>query len=303
MKYRTLFLIVALGVMAALLLASHEGSASKQIQVVVSILPQKYFVRQIAGDRVHVSVLVPPGANPAVYEPTPAQMKALSQAAVYFTVGVPFERTWLPRIRSAFPDLRLVATDREIRKRMLPRHVHGQPEQAAQATGSEGEKGFPDPHVWLAPHLVEVQARAIFKALADLDPDHAAVYEANYRRFTLDLVDLDLELQRRFRAVGQANRFVVFHPSWGYFAHAYGLRQWAIELEGKEARAPELKRLMDDARSLGVKTLFVQPQFAARSPRVVAQAIGAELVPLDPLAEDWADNLRAASRRIKEALR
>jgi zinc transport system substrate-binding protein len=302
-RFRTvLFIACPLVVVAALFSISLGGSAGQRMGVVVSILPQKYFVQRIASDRVQVSVLVPPGANPAVYEPTPAQMKALSQAAVYFTVGVPFERAWLPRIRSAFPELRIVATDREIHKRSLPRHVH---EEEGQTVHSHPEDhgGFPDPHVWLAPHLVGVQARAVFKALADLDPEHAGFYEANYKRFALDLVDLDLELQRRFRDVGQANRFVVFHPSWGYFADAYGLKQLAIELEGKEARAPELKKLMDEARSLGVKALFVQPQFSKRSAGVVAQAVGAELVTLDPLAEDWAENLRAASRRIREALR
>ncbi len=288
--------------MAAFLISVSLGkSSSDPLVVFVSILPQKHFVQRIAGDRAAVRVLVPPGANPATYEPTPSQMKDLSRAAVYFRIGVPFETAWIPRIRALYPHLKIVSTDAEIHKRHLPRHHHPRPGASKASSDSSGH--LPDPHVWLAPHLVLLQARCIAQTLMHLDPEYASHYEANYKRFALDLVNLDFELFHRFQDVGDSRRFLVFHPSWGYFADAYGLEQIAIETEGKEIRPGDLKALIQKARSLGIRTLFVQPQFSRRPAEVLAGALGARIVVLDPLAENWAENLREAAGKIREALR
>ena len=266
-----------------------------KLAVMVSISPQKYFVQQICKDLANVQVMVPPGANPATYEPKPRQMAAISKTRIYFSIGVPFENAWLKKIVAANPDMTVVPTDQGIQK--LPMDVDHH---------HEGEKphehGILDPHIWLSPPLVGIQARTILEAVQAADPDNRSVYERNFKAFMVQVSNLDAELKRIFsRGTGQ--RFMVFHPSWGYFARAYGLKQIPIEIEGKEPKPAQLKELIEHAREDGIQVIFVQPQFSIRSARVIAGEIGAKIVIADPLAEDWADNLSAVARKFESALR
>jgi len=270
-------------------------AASQKLAVFVSILPQKYFVQQICKEFVDVQVMVPPGASPATYEPKPRQMAAIAKARIYFSIGVPFENTWLKKIAAINPDMALVPTDRGIKK--LPMAAHHRQEDENQP-----EHGSLDPHIWLSPPLVMIQARTILEALQAADPAHRFVYENNYRAFISQLSDLDAELRTTF-AAGSGRQFMVFHPSWGYFAQAYGLKQVSIEIEGKEPKPAQLRELIEHARENGIKFVFVQPQFSARSAKLIAGEIGGQVVFADPLAEDWAENLRAVARKFETALR
>jgi zinc transport system substrate-binding protein len=263
--------------------------------VYVSILPQKFFVQQICKELADVQVMVPPGASPATYEPKPRQMAAISKAHVYFSIAVPFENAWLKKIVGTNPDLAVVPTDRGIQK--LPMALHHHPEDQ-----TEPEHGALDPHIWLSPPLVMIQARTILDAMRAVDPAHGPVYESNFRAFMSQLSDLDAELRGIFS--GSAGRqFMTFHPSWGYFARAYGLKQVAIEFEGKEPKPAHLRELIEHAREDGIQAVFVQPQFSARSAKLIAGEIGARVIIADPLAEDWAENLRAVARKFESALR
>ncbi len=263
--------------------------------VMVSIAPQKYFVQQICRDLASVQIMVPPGANPATYEPKPRQMAAISKTRIYFSIGVPFEHAWLKKIAAANSAMTVVATDRGIQK--LPMAAGHHHEGATQL-----EHPSLDPHIWLSPPLVRIQARTILNAMQAADPDHRSVYESNFKAFMTQLSNLDDELKRLFSGrTGQ--QFMVFHPSWGYFAQGYGLKQVPIEIEGKEPKPAQLRELIEHAREDGIRSIFVQPQFSTKSARVIAEAIGAQVVMADPLAEDWADNLRAVARKFESALK
>ena len=96
---------------------------------------------------------------------------------------------------------------------------------------------------------------------------------------------------------------MVFHPAWGYFARAYGLSQIPIELEGKEPKPAQLKKLIQEARDRNVKIIFLQPQFSARSAEQVAREIGGEVVTVDPLAFDWEANMKEVAAKFHKALR
>lgn len=157
--------------------------------------------------------------------------------------------------------------------------------------------------MWLSPPLVMQQARNIFEALVALDPVHLASYETNYKKFIMELVDLDLELNRVFHRSGEHTEFMVFHPSWGYFARAYGLEQVPIEIEGKEPKPAELQDLIRYAKERRIKVVFVQPQFSWQAARTIAQSIGGQVVFVDPLALDWAKNLREVASKFKDALK
>ena len=266
-----------------------------KVNVVVSVVPQKTFVGKIAGDLADVTVMVAPGASPAIYEPKPSQMKKVTKAQIYFTIGVPFEKAWLPRFKTQNSKMQIIDTTRGIKKLIMVSHHH-----------NDGEKNHPsstpDPHVWLSPPLVKIQARNIAEALGNIDPAHKAVYEKNLEKFEREIDELDVKLREILKPC-HGSAMMVFHPSWGYFSSAYGLKQIPIEIEGKEPKSRELVHLIHEAKEEGVKTLFVQPQFSKRTARVIAESIGARIVTADPLAPDWSDNLLRIARKVCEVVR
>jgi zinc transport system substrate-binding protein len=271
--------------------------ANDKLPVFVSIVPQKYFVQQIGKELVDVRIMVRPGASPAIYEPKPRQMADLSKTKIYFAIGVPFEKAWLKKIAAANPNMTVVHTDHGIEKLAMAAHHH---------TGEKGDhrdhQDGLDPHIWLSPQLVKIQTRTILAALVKIDPKHQDVYQANYKAFSAKIDQLDVDLKKIF-ADKRGLQFMVFHPSWGYFAQAYGLKQVPIEIEGKEPKPAQLRGLIQHARKDGIKVIFVQPQFSTKSAQLVAHEIGGQVVPADPLAEEWMANLRAVAAKFKTALK
>ncbi len=277
------------------------ASADDRLRVFVSILPQKYFVEQIGGDHVDVSVMTPPGADPHTYEPKPRQMVALAGAKVYFAVGVSFETVWLEKIAAANPGMRIVHTDAGIKKiPMTSDDAHG---EHRHGEDHDHHHTAADPHVWTAPPLVKIMAGTIQTALSEIDPAHGKIYKANLKAFFSEIDKIDQEFNDLFSKDKNGISFMVFHPSWGYFAHCYGLNQIPVEIEGKDPKPAQFQSLIEEARTRGIKVIFVQPQFSTRSAETVAQAIGGQVVIADPLAYDWADNLRRQALQFKAALK
>jgi zinc transport system substrate-binding protein len=294
-------------------------SAADKLPVFVSIVPQKYFVQQIGKDLVDAQVMVQPGASPATYEPKPKQMADLSKTKIYFAIGVPYEKAWLSKIAAANPNMRVIHTDHGIEKLAMEAHHHhdDQAEEHHEADSNhekeehheeaEHDKDHHehtglDPHIWLSPPLVKIQAQTILAALQEVDPAHRSVYEANFKEFTAQIDKLDGDLKKTFEGK-EGLQFMVFHPPWGYFAHAYGLKQVPIEIEGKDPKPAQLKELIQHARERGIKVVFVQPQFSTKSAELVAQEIGGQVAFVDPLAEDWMANLREVADKFQAALK
>lgn len=273
--------------------------AASPIPILVSINPQKYFVQQIGTNRVKVQVMVPPGASPATYEPRPRQMAGLTKTKIYFAVGVPFENAWLHKIEAANPDMTIVHTDDGIDK--IPMATRHYDEEAHLDAGTHGHSGL-DPHIWLSPPLVKIQSRTIMKALQKMDPSHQAAYQSNYEQFVAKIDRLDNDFKTLFRDK-QGLQFMVFHPSWGYFAEAYGLRQVAVEIEGKDPKPAQLKTLIEYARDRDIRVIFVQPQFSTKSAQLVAKEIGGQVAFADPLATDWLANLRDVAQKFEAAVK
>jgi len=309
------------------------SAATAKPIVFVSIVPQKYFVEQIAGDLVDTQVLVAPGANPHSYEPTSSQMVGLTKAKAYFTIGISLEQAWLPRINGTVPSLRIVHTHRGIKKIPMAAHSHHDEEghhdhddhakaheehhdheaHAAKheehhdhghAHGHEGhhhDHGTLDPHVWLDPVLVKTIATNTCKGLIKADPQNKATYEANLTVFLADLDKTHAAIKAIIDEVPADHRsFLVFHPSWGYFAERYGLTQTPVEVEGREPSPKALAEIVGHAKEKGTKVIFVQPQISQRTAKVIAKEIGAEIMILDPLAKDWKANLMEAAQVFKK---
>ncbi|HMA66786.1 MAG TPA: zinc ABC transporter substrate-binding protein [Desulfosalsimonadaceae bacterium] len=269
--------------------------ASETLHVFVSIPPQARFVKAIGGGHVDVSVMVRPEKSPASYEPSPRQMTTLARSEIYFAIGVPFESSWLENFATANPDMRIIHTEKGLAKQPI-RRSH---EDESRREGPEkGKDRIKDPHIWLSPPLVMLQARRILAGLCAADPANRADYRKNYRAFIQHLAALDAELMQQLETVSNP-RFMVYHPSWGYFADAYGLRQIPIEVAGKAPKARKVKELIKTAKHYELRQIFVQPQFSTRQARIIAKEIGARLVAADPLAKNWEHNLRTVAEAIK----
>ncbi|MCK4681163.1 zinc ABC transporter substrate-binding protein [bacterium] len=276
------------------------------ISAFCSIPPQEFFIERVGADLVSVKVLVGPGQSPHTFEPTPRQMVGLAESDVYFAIALPFEDRLLGRVEELGSGIRVVDTSAGIPRRQVEdAHHHdeedGSGDRASSAHNDE-HGGLPDPHTWLNPRFAKMQARNIFDALRELVPEHGAELEANLSRLLRDLDALDAELTDTLGPLAGESIYV-FHPAFGYFTDAYGLRQVPIELGGMEPSARELAGLMDHAISEGVRVIFVQPQFSTRSARAIAEEIGGAVVPIDPLSADYMDNLRAIAHEVTKALR
>ena len=264
------------------------------LSVFVSIAPQRYFVQQIGKELVDVHAMVPPGVDPHTYEPKPRQMVSLATAKLYFAIGIEFEAARLKKILSINPQIKVVHTDEGIQKISMTEDTHH--------NGDQHDRSGLDPHIWLSPPLVMMQARTILNALQEVDPANRSEYEANFKAFMTELVDLDADLKKIF-ANRQGLRFMVFHPSWGYFARSYGLVQVPVEIEGKSPKPAQIMELIEHARENNINIIFVQPQFSSKSAELIAREIGGEVAFVDALAENWSDNLRAVAGKFEAALK
>lgn len=276
------------------------GPSGDVLRVYVSIPPQRYFVKRIGGANVDIGVLLSPGRSPHTFEPTPKQMVDLASARVFFRVGVPFEKQVAKKIEATLRDLVVVDTSRGIER--LPAFAssdHGHGHGDGDATSHE--HGQQDQHTWMSPRLVKIQGRTICDELSRLDPAHAAEYEANLAAFVEELDHLDADLADALAPL-RGRAFLVYHPAYGYFAEAYGLRQVAIESFGKQPTAKQLADVIRQAVADDIKLIFVQPQFARGPALAVAEQIGAKVVDVDPLAEDYLENLRDFASKIRDAL-
>ncbi|RPJ21443.1 MAG: cation ABC transporter substrate-binding protein [Desulfobacteraceae bacterium] len=299
--------LFALLVLLSAVLRPACATAGEPIPVFVSVPPQKYFVEKIGGSCVQVSVMVPPGANPHIYEPRPGQMTALSKSRIYFAIGVTFETVWLPKFAKLNPQMRVVHTDQGIDKMAMAAHHHeeerGAKKNQAGKKHAHGDDahGALDPHVWVSPPEVKIIARNILEALLEIDPANHSSYKSNHDAFITEIEKLDQDLKEIFKDK-KGLKFMVYHPAWGYLARTYGLEQVPVEVEGKEPKPEQLKALIEESRKQGIRVIFVQPQFSTKSAQTLAKAIGGEVVFADNLREDWEKNLRVQAEKFKQAL-
>jgi len=275
---------------------SSTRTMEDKIMVTVSILPEKYFVERIGGEHVAVNVMVGPGESPHSYEPKAEQMTALSYSALYFSIGVEFEKAWLGKIAAANPEMLIVDLSKDIQKIPISAHSHqDEPEE-------EHEGGTLDPHIWLSTKNAKLFAESITLSLVEVDKDHQTEYQRNLTSFLEDIKSLEDQIQATFSGI-QTKRFFVFHPAWGYFAKDFGLEQVAIEINGSEPSAQELARIIDEAKEEGVQVIFAQPEFSSRTADYIAQEINGEVILISPLEENWLENMKKVADTFSKALK
>jgi len=261
---------LSLYIIMIIVVAAFTPAAFGQPQLVAftSVPPIAYCIERIGDSRVQANSMISPSDDPHTFEPKPKQMVSLSKASIYFSTDFPFERGILPKLKSSNPNLTVVDA----------------------GYGVPGDQDGSDPHIWTSPLAMLRIADNIYRGLVSVDPQGAEVYRKNYQDFLRDIVALDSKIWDTLKGV-RGKKFVVFHPSWGYFAKDYGLTQVAIEVEGKEPKGADLARLIEEAKAERIKVVFVSPQHSKKGAKAVADAIGGKLIEIDPLSKDWANNL------------
>jgi len=242
----------------------------------------------VGGDKVDITVMVPPGASPHTYEVKPVQMVRLSKAAVYCKVGSPieFELTWLDKLLAQNKDMLVVDCSRGI---------------DLIKSDDPDEPGL-DPHIWTSPRNARIMVHNICAGLIQVDPQNSQYYEGNRDLYLNELDELDAEMVTMLKGISSRS-FIVYHPAWGYLARDYGLNQLGIEQEGKEPKASYMSRLIQEARRQNIRVIFVSPEFDLRNAEAIAREIGGRVVIIDPLAGDYLENMRKVAAAFKETLK
>ena len=270
--------------------------------VVVSILPEQTFVEKIAKDKVDIALMVKPGNSPHSYEPKSSQMIAISKADVYFSIGVDFEHTWLPRFISQNKDLKIVNISDKVTKIEMSEHHHGEEEHHEKVHHDEHEEhedheGL-DPHTWTSPKNVKIMAEVIYETLVQIDPSNKSFYKTNLDEFIKEIQETDASIKNALKNLKPKSKFMVFHPSWGYFANDYNLVQIAVEVEGKSPKPKEMITIIEEAKEEKVKVIFTQPEFSDKSAKIIAKEANVEVRKISPLNPMWSENLIKMAKDI-----
>lgn len=287
MKIRALYLsIIIITLLFTLFSCQNKHTGDRNISV--SILPQKYFTERIAGDYVKVNVMIPPGMSPATCDLSTGQLKKLYDSDICFTIGyLPFETTHLYPVLENKKNIRLVNHSEGIQLISGSCGHHHETDQGnhPEAEEHEHESGV-DPHIWLSPRYAGEMARTILTVLSEKYPEQKAVFEANYEKLISD-IDQVANKADRILSGKQHKSFLIYHPALTYFAQEFGMEQVSIENEGKEPNPTHLKKIIDMVKEKNIHIVFIQSQFDANNAKSVAGETGGEVIPIDPLCEDW----------------
>lgn len=250
--------------------------------VTVTIPPYKYFVEKIAGDKVDVNVMVSNGNNPETYEPNAQQMMELSNSALYLKVGsIGFEQTWMKKLQDNAPDMKVIDTSVGIK--------------SAQTPG-----GNIDPHVWMSCKNARIISSNIFKALCQLEPENKTFFQKNYQQLLSSIDRQDSIIRKSFKDNPEmVRKFVIYHPILTYFARDYQLEQLAIEEEGREPSAAQLKSLIERARKQKIRYCLIQAEFANRNTTTFIKESQTKAMDINPLQADWANAMKEVSLAVQ----
>ena len=277
-----------LSILILLLAACQSKPKDGRDLVSVSILPQKYFVEQIAGHLVQVNVLVPPGSSPHNYEVLPSQMKDLAKSKAWLQIGLlTFEDAWKEKLAQINKDLQIVNCSEGISPLAGDDHHED----------GHGHEGAFDPHIWLAPAEVKVLAKNTLNVLSQSFPDHISEFEKNYAAFIQKIDSLSNEIDQKLAPLKNRN-ILIFHPALAYYARQFKLEQIPLELDGKEPSPKHMKDIVDLAHQQNIHVIFIQKEFDKAFAQQMAQEIGGEVLVIDPLDYNWEKQMLDITEKI-----
>jgi len=249
-----------------------------KLHTIVSIMPQQTFLKAIGGDKITIDLMVPIGASPHTYEPKPSQMIAISKAELYFTIGVEFEKIWLNKFDNLNPKMKNI----HLEKGILQIHTAHKHQKHTART---------DPHIWTSPANVKIIVKNIYEALAKYDPSNQSYYYNNLQKYISKIENTDKKIKQELSTLKNSRHFMVFHPSWGYFAKAYNLEQIAVEIEGKSPKPKELIEVLKKAKAYKISAIFTQAEFSDSMAQIISKELSIPVIKVSPLAPNWSENL------------
>jgi len=281
--FRNIFTFFILFASISLVSCQRKPAESKKIQLTVSIIPQKFLAGYIAGDKCDVQAMLPTGSNHETYEPAPRDMEKISTSKLYLALGaLDFELTWLDRLKASNPAMQVINTSEGIQ--MLSGHNHD------NEKNHESKNHGIDPHTWLSPACMKIQAANICKSLSQIDSANSASYKENLSKFNQLADSVDTKIREKL-AGSEGKSILIFHPALAYFCRDYSLVQISIEQDGKEPSPAFMAEIVKLAKEKGIKSIFISKEFDTRNAEAIAGEINGKVIVFDPMAENWAENM------------
>lgn len=255
--------------------------------IAVSVPMQKEFIEKISGGVYEVVSLVSPGINPHDFEPKASEIRKVNQAVAYFSIGVEFEESWLPRFKGQNKRMRIFDAGANIERMQLVEEHHNHHDE-------HDEEG--DTHIWLSPSNAKIIALNLFNGLKELNPQKD--FSKNYSALIAEIDALDKELKATLQHLPEHQKFVVFHPMLGYFARDYDLEEIAIEVEGKSPKMQDMIAVIETIKQENLKMIFAQPEFSTKAAEFIAKESGAKLGYFSPMQTPWAESLSNFAKQL-----
>lgn len=292
-------LILLLIIVSTMTSCSSNKNNKSTINIAVSILPEVAFVEAIVGDKCTVTTVIPPGFSPANYQPSPKELLKISNADLYFSIGVLAETNIIPKIVT--DKTKVISLSDAVNKiyplLSMDNHHHDEDDNSHnnhdnhdEDEDSHNHSGL-DPHIWMSPKRVKVIIETIKDSLIELDSDNSKYYTSNAEKYIQQLTELDNYINDSLKK-SQLKSFIIYHPSLGYLADDYGLNMLSIEQEGKKATIDTIKNVVDFANENNINVIFYQDEFDSKQAKVIADEIKGTVVSLDILSKDYINNMK-----------
>ncbi|MGM0445596.1 MAG: metal ABC transporter solute-binding protein, Zn/Mn family [Bacillota bacterium] len=253
------------------------------LNVAVTVVPQKEFVKAVAGEDTNVIVMIPPGYSPGNYAPKPQELTDLTDSSIYFSMGVPADlQNILPKVKQFNPDIKVVKLFEKVNEKYPDRMFSNDSR---------------DPHIWLSLKRVEYMVKIIRDELIELKPENKNKYVVNTKNYIEKIKKTEQEIKNILKNK-KDEHLLVYHPSFGYLADEFDLEMVSIEEEGKGATAKHLQDIIDFARENEITRIYHQAEIDSRQTESLAEEINAELIQLDPLAENYLENMLEMAKKI-----
>jgi len=251
---------------------------NKKNTIAVSIVPEENFIEKIVGDKFNIITLIPPGSSPSSHQPSPKQLQELSNADLYFTIGVATEKANILPVISEYENLKIVNLANEIDSIYPARYF-------------DNNNLSRDPHIWLSPKRVIEIIKIMEKELINQYPEYEDVFSTNSKNYISELNTLDSYIKEKLNLI-ETKDFIIYHPSYGYFADDYGLNMIEIEVEGKNASIDKLNDIIKYAKENNLKSIFYQAEMSSKQAKIIASEIDIETVKLEPLSKNYIESLK-----------
>lgn len=267
--------VLALGYLAGERTISKN--ATEKIGVAVSIAPEVEFVEKIGGDRVEVTLMVPPTADVHTYEPLATQLSEVSQARMYVQVGseVEFEENYMDKLESSNPEMLVVNASKGLE--LLP-------------STEEGESETADPHVWTSPRNAKVMVENIYQGLVEVDPEGKEYYQKNRDQYLAELDELDRNATQLLE--NKTRPIIILHPAFAYYARDYNLTMMGVMESDEEPSPQRIAMMVDLAREHNITVVYGEPQYDPRFMDTIASQIGGRVLLVSDLSENYLENTR-----------